>query len=209
MTPPPAARRRRVVTAVVTVIGAILLALSLNAEPASAAFYVTTVALAAVWGLGAWASGPIPLGMGGRGARSLLAPIVVGAALAAVYVVGGLVVREVDALADAVNNALAYLRQGAGPLVVALTVANAVTEELFFRGALYAAVTARLAVPVTTAIYTLVVAASGNGMLALAALLLGAVTALQRRSSRGVLAPILTHVTWSVLMLIVLPPLFG
>ena len=32
---------------------------------------------------------------------------------------------------------------------------------------------------------------------------------LQRRSSGGVLAPILTHITWSLTMAVVLPPLFG
>jgi hypothetical protein len=32
---------------------------------------------------------------------------------------------------------------------------------------------------------------------------------LERRATGGVLAPMLTHVTWSLLMLLVLPPLFG
>jgi uncharacterized protein len=84
-----------------------------------------------------------------------------------------------------------------------------VAEELFFRGALYAAVPAAWAVPATTAIYALASAASGNAMLTFAAVLLGAVTGLERRATGGVLAPILTHVTWSVLMVLTLPPLFG
>jgi len=37
---------------------------------------------------------------------------------------------------------------------------------------------------------------------------LGTVVGMERRASGGVLAPVLTHVTWSTLMLLVLPPLF-
>ena len=46
-------------------------------------------------------------------------------------------------------------------------------------------------------------------MLGVAAVLLGLVVGMERRASGGVLAPILTHVTWSAAMLLVLPPLFG
>jgi CAAX protease family protein len=38
---------------------------------------------------------------------------------------------------------------------------------------------------------------------------LGSVVALQRRASGGILAPILTHITWSLSMLVVLPPIFA
>jgi membrane protease YdiL (CAAX protease family) len=46
-------------------------------------------------------------------------------------------------------------------------------------------------------------------MLSFAAVLLGVVVGLQRRASGGILAPILTHVTWSISMLFALPALFG
>ena len=46
-------------------------------------------------------------------------------------------------------------------------------------------------------------------MLVFAAFTLGLVLALQRRASGGILAPIITHVTWSLLMLFLLPPLFA
>ena len=45
-------------------------------------------------------------------------------------------------------------------------------------------------------------------MLAFAAVLLGTVVGLQRRASGGILAPILTHCTWSLAMLFVLPIVF-
>jgi uncharacterized protein len=51
--------------------------------------------------------------------------------------------------------------------------------------------------------------ASGNLMLAFAALVLGTVVGMERRASGGVLAPILTHVTWSTTMLLVLPAIFA
>jgi hypothetical protein len=37
----------------------------------------------------------------------------------------------------------------------------------------------------------------------------GFVLALQRRASGGILGPVLTHVTWSLVMLFALPPLFA
>ena len=63
--------------------------------------------------------------------------------------------------------------------------------------------------PVTTVAYAIATLATGNVMLSFAAVLLGLVVGLQRRASGGILGPILTHVTWSLAMLFVLPPLFG
>jgi ABC-type uncharacterized transport system permease subunit len=54
-------------------------------------------------------------------------------------------------------------------------------------------------------IYAAMTMATGNLMLGFAAVLLGAVVSLQRRATGGVLAPVLTHVTWSVLMFVALP----
>ena len=51
--------------------------------------------------------------------------------------------------------------------------------------------------------------ATGNVMLAFAAILLGTVCGLERRASGGILAPILTHITWSLSMLFLLPLLFS
>jgi uncharacterized protein len=46
-------------------------------------------------------------------------------------------------------------------------------------------------------------------MLAFAAVLLGVLVGLQRRATGGIQAPIITHVVWSVTMLLVLPAIFG
>jgi len=134
-------------------------------------------------------------------------PVLLGLALAAAFVLGALLVREVPGLAGQVREVLQHARKGSGPLVLLSTVAVGTAEELFFRGAAYAAVP-RHPVPVTTALYVLATVVTGNVMLTFAALVLGVVVGLQRRASGGVLAPILTHVTWSVVMLYALPAIF-
>ena len=60
----------------------------------------------------------------------------------------------------------------------------------------------------TTLAYAVATAATGNVMLSFAAVLLGLVCGLERRASGGILGPILTHCTWSLTMLLVLPLVF-
>lgn len=88
-----------------------------------------------------------------------------------------------------------------------LTVVNGVAEEVFFRGALYAAIPERWTVALTTVVYALTTVVSGVPLLVLAAACLGLVCGLQRRVTGGVLGPIITHITWSAGMLLLLPPL--
>lgn len=204
-------RRRRVITIVVVIVGAAVLGASLRIEPGSAWFYPATVALALVWTLGAVASGPLHLGRGGgpdRLKRPVVSPVVIGLALAVVFVLGALVVREIPFLAGQVSLVVDHADQGSLLLLSLITAMNGVAEELFFRGAAYASIR-RHPVPVTTGAYALATLATGNVMLAFAALLLGVVVGLERRASGGILAPILTHVTWGVAMLLALPVLFG
>jgi membrane protease YdiL (CAAX protease family) len=61
----------------------------------------------------------------------------------------------------------------------------------------------------TTVAYAVTTAATGNVMLAFAAAVLGLVVGLERRASGGILAPAITHITWSLSMLLLLPPLLG
>ena len=90
-----------------------------------------------------------------------------------------------------------------------ITLVNGVAEELFFRGALFAAIGEWHPVLISTVLYASATIAGGNPVLVFAALVLGTVVALQRRASGGLLAPILTHITWSLSMLLVLPPIFA
>lgn len=203
---------RRVVTAVFVVVGAGVLAWSLAIEPGSSQFYVATLVLAATWTVGAFASGPLYLGRISTPSRGDLRRLVAGAillglALAGVFVLGALVVHQIPVLDRQVANVLAHASAGVTPILVFITVVNGIAEELFFRGALYAAVP-RHPVLVSTLAYTVATLATGNLMLGFAAILLGLVVGLERRASGGVLAPVLTHVTWSTTMLFLLPLIF-
>jgi membrane protease YdiL (CAAX protease family) len=204
-------RRRQMVTAGFVVLGAIVLGILLRLEQGSTAFVVMSFVLAGVWAVGAFASGPIHLGrISSRDVevRPIVQPLLIGAVLAGVFVVGALVVREIDPLAEQIRNVLGFASEGYLPVLVVVTAVNGVAEELFFRGAAYAAIT-KYPVAWTTVAYTIATAATGNVMLAFAAIILGVIVGLQRRASGGILAPILTHCTWSLTMLFALPAIFG
>jgi len=203
--------RRRIVVAVTIVVGASLLGLSFSTEPGDSSFYPLTFALAATWMIGSLVSGPLHLGhivLYDRTRRPVVTPIVVGLLLAAVFVVGGLITREIPVLAQFTNNVLGYAKVGSIWLVALVTLVNGVAEELFFRGALFAAIGRKNPVIISTGLYALATVAGGNPVLVFAAAILGLVTGLQRRAGGGVLAPILTHITWSMAMLLVLPHIF-
>lgn len=204
-------RRRRIVVAVVLVIGATLLGFSLAVRPGDALFYPLTLAVAAVWVIGGFASGPLHLGyipFHGTLRRPVVTPIFIGLLASAIFVLGSLVVREIGPLHDYVENVLAHAREGSLVLILIVTLVNGVAEEVFFRGALFAAIGREHPVLISTVVYALATVATGNPMLVFAALTLGIVLALQRRASGGILASMLTHVTWSTIMLFALPPLF-
>lgn len=204
-------RRRRLVVLATMVVGAVVLWVSLRIQPGDAAFYPATFALAAVWVVGALVSGPLRLGrvqFRGHARRPLLTPLLVGVALAGVFLLGALLVRELPVLGEQVRDVLGFAVEGPLVLLLAITVINGVAEELFFRGAIYE-VAPRYPIAVATIANVAVVVASGNLMLGFAAVVLALVVGLLRRATGGVLAPIITHVTWSTVMLLTLPRLFG
>ena len=203
--------RRRIVVGVTLAVGATLLGLSFATEPGDAAFYPLTFGLAAVWIIGSLVSGPLYLGhivFRDKRRRPIITPVLVGLLLAGVFVVGGLVIRHIPPLAGMTEDVLGYARVGSFALVAVITLVNGIAEELFFRGALFAAIGIKHPVLISTILYALATVAGGNPVLVFAAAVLGAVTGLQRRAAGGVLAPILTHLTWSLTMLLVLPVIF-
>jgi hypothetical protein len=205
-------RRRRVVVAIALVAGSILLGLSLATKPGDTAFYPLTIAVAIVWLIGGFASGPLHLGylpFRARLRRPVVTPIAIGLVAAAVFVAGALVIRQIEPLRAFVQHVLDHANQGNLALIFFVTVLNGAAEEVFFRGALFAAVGRKHPIPISTAIYALVTVATGNPMLVFAALVMGALFGLQRRASGGILASMLTHLTWSTIMLFALPPLIG
>jgi uncharacterized protein len=211
--PPSTVRRRRVIVAIVLVLGAAALGLALRRHPGEPAFYWWSLALAGAWALGAFASGPLHLGGArwrGRNQRPVVSGTVIGLLLGGAFVVGGLIVREIPAVAEYITQLLRYTDQGSWRLTMSIALLAAVGEELFYRGALYTALGRHQPLLISTVIYAIAtLASSRNPMLAFAALVLGTVCALERRATGGVLAPILTHFVWTLVVLLSLPPLFG
>jgi uncharacterized protein len=203
-------RRRRTVVVITLIVGTTLLGLSLAVEPGDPLFYVMTLAVAATWVLGGVLSGPLHLGyipFHGTLRRPIITPILVGLVASAIFIVGALIVREIEPLRTYVETVLAHAQKGSLPLITLVTLVTGAAEEVYFRGALYAAIGRKNPVVISTIVYAAATVATGNPMLVFAAVTLGAVLGLQRRASGGILASIITHVTWSAIMLFTLPPL--
>jgi len=203
-------RRRRIVLGV-GAAGATLLGVSLSAEPGSKRFYWLTGALAATWTAGAVASGPLHLGWiksrDDNLRRPIITPVATGVAAFGAFYGAALVAREIPILNQAIGNVLRYADQGSTPLIILTTSVNGLAEEMFFRGAFYTAAADR-PILISTVAYTVATAASRNPALTVAGGVMGLLFGMQRRASGGIQAPMLTHLTWAMLMLRYLPPLF-
>ena len=204
-------RRRRVVAGT-ALTGAGLLGASLSSTPDSRQFYGLTAATAGTWVVGGLASGPLHLGWMQRSdstlRRPLLTPVLTGLGAFGLFYGCALVARRIPVLDRAISSVLRYADQGSDGRVLFTTLSNGAAEEVFFRGALYAAVGEKHPVAASTAVYVLATLATRNPALVLASGVMGALFGLQRRASGGIQAPMLTHLTWSTLMLRYLPPLF-
>jgi uncharacterized protein len=203
--------RRRIVTA--SGIGSAgLLGISLSAKPGSPQFYLLTMGLAGSWAAGALSSGPIPLdtptGQDGDGSRHVVMSVLTGAGAFGLFYGAARLARHIPPLRRAIRSVLHYADVGSTPLVQLTAGANAVAEEMFFRGALWALVQDSHPLAKTTLAYAATTATTRNPALVLAGTATSVLFGVQRRSSGGILAPALTHLTWSLLMLHYLPPLF-
>jgi len=205
-------RHRRRVVAGAGVAGAGLLGVSLSTRPNSPQFFTLTLGVAATWVAGGLYSGPLHAGWVRTAAdtyrRPVLTPIMTGAGAFGGFYGAALVARRIPILNRALTSILRYAHDDAHRLVLLITLANGAAEEVFFRGALFAALGARQPVSRSTAVYMLATTATRNPALVLASGVMGVLFALQRRASGGIQGPILTHLTWSALMLRYLPPLF-
>ncbi|MDN5570558.1 MAG: CPBP family intramembrane metalloprotease [Propionibacteriaceae bacterium] len=205
--------RRRIVVGITLVAGALALGLALAIRPGDPLFYPATLGVAAIWVAGALASGRLHLGRGrtraGGQSRALLQGFLLGAALLGVFCAGALVVAQIPLLRAPVEGVLDHARFGSLPIVIAITAVNGIAEELFFRGALYAALDRRWNLAGSTALYAASTLFSGVPLLTFAAVCLGLLTGAQRRVTGGVGGPIVAHLTWSLGMLLVLPLLFS
>ncbi|MCO7221964.1 CPBP family intramembrane glutamic endopeptidase [Klenkia sp. PcliD-1-E] len=206
-------RRRRRVTGTFAVLGAGMLGLSLSQKPDSKEFYGLTMAVAGTWVTGGVASGPLHLGWM-RSAREtvhrpVVTPVLTGAGVFGLFYGAALVARRIPVLNRALTRILRYAHQGNPALVAMTTLTNGVAEEVFFRGALYAAAGTTHPVLKSTTVYGLATTPTRNPALVLASVVMGGLFGWQRKITGGIQAPVLTHLTWSALMLRYLPPLFA
>jgi membrane protease YdiL (CAAX protease family) len=198
--------RRRLAVGATLAVATSLLAGTLRVPPGSTSFFTFGSGAAAAWILGAVISGPIPLRPRHRDVRRVVPPAIVLGLLAFLgFLAADLVGRHLPSISTALHSVLT--RADRGPVVVVLLVAllNGVGEELFFRGALFAALESHRPVRSSTLVYVAVTAATGNVALVLAAAVMGTIFALQRAHTGSVLASTVTHLCWSTLMLLALP----
>jgi hypothetical protein len=140
--------------------------------------------------------------------RLVVMPVLTGAGAFGLFYGAARLARHIPVLNQAITTVLRYAENGSAPLVLLTAAANAVAEELFFRGALWSLTEQAHPIATTTLAYTATTAVTRNPALTIAGAATSVLFGLQRRASGGVLAPALTHLTWSLLMLNFLPPLF-
>jgi uncharacterized protein len=205
--PAHARRRRRLVVAATLAVGTATLGATLAAPPGSLALTLLGFLLAAIWVAGSVAAGPLHLDRPTDRFKSRrnVAAVVLGGLAFAAFLGASVVAPHVPGLDGAIDSVLATADAGPTTLVLAIAVVNAVAEERFFRGALPAALVGDHRAAVATAVYVLVTVATVNIALVVAAAAMGTVFTLERLATGGILAPTLTHVTWSTLMLLALP----
>ncbi|MFT4165462.1 MAG: CPBP family intramembrane metalloprotease [Microlunatus sp.] len=205
--------RRRLVVAATLVLGTVGSGLMLAVPPGDPLFYPATLGVAALWITGAFASGPLHLGWAqtrtGTPSRGIVQGFIVGVMLLAVFLLGAFVIARIPLLRAPVDDLLDHARHGSLWLVAVVTIVSGIAEELFFRGAVFAALPQRVGVLGSTVLYAASTFFSGVPLLTFAAVCLGLLTAVQRRVTGGVVGPITIHLTWSLGMLLLLGPVLN
>jgi len=203
-----AIRRRRAVVVATLVVGTAVLAGTLAAPSGGGLFFALGLLAAVVWIAGARLSGPVVWVRPGRTEAKhapILGPLVLGVFLFGVFLAAKLIADQIPILSGSVASVLARADAGPRALVLLVALVNGVGEEMFFRGALFSAFGTRHAAFWVTVIYCGVTIATLNVALVAAALVMGTIFVAERRASGGVVAPLLTHLSWSALMLLLLP----
>ncbi len=156
--------------------------------------------------MGSVVSGPIPVeSTSSSQVTVVLSALALGVIAFLGFLVADLVGRHLPLVSPALHDILTKADAGPIGLVFAVALVNGLGEELFFRGALYGALGSHHPVVGSTILYMAVTAATGNVALVVAAGVIGTLCALQRRGTGAVLAPTVTHLCWSTLMLLALP----
>ncbi|MBK1787752.1 CPBP family intramembrane metalloprotease [Prauserella sp. ASG 168] len=133
-------------------------------------------------------------------ASSPVAAVALGAAAFGVFRVALPLAERVPGFSGPLARIRSYATEGPASATVVTTLANGVAEEVFFRGAVFAAA-GRTPVVTSTLLYMLSTSATRNPALVGASAVMGVLFGLQRQSTGGVREPVLTHLVWSALML--------
>ena len=138
-------------------------------------------------------------------------PALVGAALGAALVVSAHlayphVARALPFVAEGVHQVYAGLSGSEALFSLALV---ALAEEMLFRGVLIDALSARMRAPwawaLAIGLYALAQVGAGIALLPLLAFGFGGVFALERRLSQSLVAPVATHLVWTLALAVAFP----
>ena len=189
-------------------VGASLLAATLAVKPAGALFYALGIVTGVVWVAGSLLAGPLPW-VRSTQPRALVIDLATGAALGVAAFVVFLGARHVASLVPVLDRSISGVLDradaGSRSAVLATALASGVGEEVFFRGGLFEVLPTRSRVWLSVVLYAAVTVTTGHVALVIAAVVMGALFSLARIVSRGLLVPIVLHVSWSTLMLFFLP----
>jgi hypothetical protein len=150
-------RRRGTALAAVAIAGAGLLGASFSTKPGSAPFYALSLGTAGTWLIGGLQSGSVHLGCEQAAPdrfREVAAPIATGVAAFGIFYSAARIARRIPMLNEAISSVLRYAQKGSDPVVMLTALANGLGEEVFFRGALFAALGDRHPILASTAIYS-------------------------------------------------------
>ena len=140
--------------------------------------------VAATWTIGAFASGPIPFRPIAPCAwRTVVGAVVVGVVAFVVFLVAYLVARHLRCVGPRSTACSAKADAGPTALVLVVALVNGAGEELFFRGALHAALEPHRPASPRPSSTSLVTVATGNVALVVAAVVMGALFSLERLST--------------------------
>lgn len=187
------------------VVGTALLAATLAAKAGSGSFYALGLLSGVTWIAGAVVSGPIPWRRHDAGPLKIAGPTLLGVGLFGVFFAAKQLSDQIPVLSHSIASVLGRAHAGSRPVVLGVALVNAIGEELFFRGTIQSALPRQRAATGAVAVYVVVTIATLNVALIASAFVMGAIFSAQRRATASILAPILTHLTWSTLMVMLLP----
>jgi len=162
-----------------------------------------TYVLAAVLLAGTVLSGGMPKAHRKRGRHPVVGPFLTGVAVFAFTWLAGALVRLLPVFDHAVVDVLRKADRGSTAALVLAAAVAGVTEEAFYRGAMFERVP--LPIPMTAFAHMLATLPAGNVALTAAAGMLGTVCGLSRRASGGWWSAAVVHVTWALLCVTWLP----